>query len=258
MQALNTGRLGNGRHNVNLIGYSTCCSNVVAKFGRPSQQVDCGSTKDSISRTIRARVIFSVILASHKLHPTSSHHHRSTMVSSPAASSEESAAFSATVQITPAGADIAMASAEAEASKSGLNVTICVCDAGGVPIIVKRNAYPASYESAVKKANLAALFQRETGNASIEETESGLRLSVLKRGGVPFILNGVCCGSVGVSGAEPEQDEMIARTAVNALQDIFWSHQVFASEKDLEASSSSSDSPELNGGIGGRLFRRRS
>lgn len=179
------------------------------------------------------------------------------MVSSPATSEENSnAAFSATVQITPAGADIAMASAEAEAEANGLAVTIAVCDAGGVPIIVKRNAYPASYESAVKKANLAALFQRETGNASIEETESGLRLSVLKRGGVPFLLNGVCCGAVGVSGAEPEQDEKIARAAVTALQDIFWSHQVFSSERDLEQSSgSSSESAEV--GSGRRLFRRR-
>jgi len=172
------------------------------------------------------------------------------MVSSPAASEPSNAAFSATVQITPAGADIAMASAEAEATANGWDVTICVADAGGVPIIVKRNAYPASYESAVKKANLAALFQRETGNASIEETESGLRLSVLKRGGVPFTLNGVCCGAVGVSGAEPEQDEIIARAAVKALQDIFWSHQVFASEKETQE-----EAPVSN--RSGRIFRRR-
>lgn len=131
-------------------------------------------------------------------HTNSTIQHRVTMVSSPpSASGESNAAFSATVQITPTGADLAMASAEAEATANGWDVTICVCDAGGVPIIVKRNAYPTSYESAVKKANLAALFQRETGNASIEETESGLRLSVLKRGGVPFLLNGVCCGAVG-------------------------------------------------------------
>lgn len=174
------------------------------------------------------------------------------MVSSPDASGESNAAFSATVQITPAGADIALARAEAEATANGWEVTICIADAGGVPIIVKRNAYPASYESAVKKANLAALFQRETGNASIEETESGLRLSVLKRGGVPFTLNGVTCGAVGVSGAEPEQDEKIARGAVTALQDIFWSHQVFASDKDIEPNA---DAPVSN--RSGRLFRRR-
>lgn len=176
------------------------------------------------------------------------------MLSSPDASDQANAAFSATVQITPAGADIAMASAEAEASKNGLECTICVCDAGGVPIIVKRNAYAASYESAVKKANLAALFQKETGSASIEETESGLRLSVLKRGGVPFTLNGVCCGAVGVSGAEPEQDEMIARVAVTALQDMFWSHQVFSSNKD-NAEEGNDKTPVSN--RSGRLFRRK-
>lgn len=34
-----------------------------------------------------------------------------------------------------------------------------------------------------------------------------------------------CCGG---------EDEKVARVAVNALQDIFWSHQVFSSEKILK------------------------
>lgn len=142
-------------------------------------------------------------------------------------SSEPNAAFSAGVVITGGAADIAMAAAEAEAASNGWAVTICVCDAGGVPIQVKRcnNAFAASYEIATGKARSAALFAKETGlledAANVVDGKSRASLLsspfVLMRGGVPFVVNNICCGAVGVSGVQADQDELIARAAVAAL-----------------------------------------
>jgi len=133
-----------------------------------------------------------------------------------------------TMRITASGAELAMAGAEAEASANGWDVTICISDAGGVPVLAKRcnNAFAASYEIAVGKAKSAALFAKKTSllesvaNVS-EGSGRAAMLSapfVLMGGGIPFIVNGVCCGAVGVSGVKPDQDEKIANAAINALE----------------------------------------
>lgn len=140
-----------------------------------------------------------------------------------------SPAFASTVAITPAGADIGMAAAQAEAAANGWDVTICICDAGGVPIQVTRTAFPASYDIAVGKAKSAALFAKETGkledavNVSGGKSRASLLSSpfVLMRGGVPLILDGNCCGAVGVSGVQADQDEQVARVAVEAMSNMF-------------------------------------
>lgn len=140
-----------------------------------------------------------------------------------------SAAFASTVVITPTGAEIGMAAAQAEAAANGWDVTICISDAGGVPIQVKRNAFPASYDIAVGKAKSAALFSKETGNLedAVNVSQGKSRASllsspfVLMRGGVPLILDGTCCGAVGVSGVQADQDEQVARVAVEAMNNMF-------------------------------------
>jgi glc operon protein GlcG len=132
------------------------------------------------------------------------------------------------VQITPAGAARAMAAAEAEATANGWDVTICISDAGGTPIMVKRKAFAASYDIAVGKSRSAALFGKETAGleAAVNVAEGASRTAllsapfVLMRGGVPFLVNGVCCGAVGVSGVKPEQDEQVARAAVAVLTSV--------------------------------------
>jgi glc operon protein GlcG len=132
------------------------------------------------------------------------------------------------VQITPAGAARAMAAAEAEATANGWAVTICISDAGGIPIMVKRKAFAASYDIAVGKSRSAALFGKETAGleAAVNVAEGASRTAllsapfVLMRGGVPFLVNGVVCGAVGVSGVKPEQDEQVARAAVAVLKSV--------------------------------------
>lgn len=137
--------------------------------------------------------------------------------------------FASTNIISPAGADVGMAAAQTEAAANGWDVTICVCDAGGVPLQVKRNAFPASYDIAVGKAKSAALFAKETGQLedTVNVVEGKSRTSllsspfVLMRGGVPLMLDGVCCGAVGVSGVQAAQDEQVSRVAVQAMSDLF-------------------------------------
>ncbi|KAL3909693.1 MAG: hypothetical protein SGILL_007986 [Bacillariaceae sp.] len=142
------------------------------------------------------------------------------------------AAFASTVAITPTGADIGMAAAQTEAAVNGWDVTICICDAGGTPIQVKRtlNAFPASYDIAVGNAKSAALFRKETGNLedAVNVSQGKSRASllsspfVLMRGGVPLIMDdGTCCGAVGVSGVQADQDEQVARVAVDAMRNMF-------------------------------------
>eukprot|EP00548_Thalassiothrix_antarctica_P006584 CAMPEP_0194131078 /NCGR_PEP_ID=MMETSP0152-20130528/1917_1 /TAXON_ID=1049557 /ORGANISM="Thalassiothrix antarctica, Strain L6-D1" /LENGTH=152 /DNA_ID=CAMNT_0038825739 /DNA_START=116 /DNA_END=574 /DNA_ORIENTATION=- len=147
----------------------------------------------------------------------------------------ENAAFKTTILITSDSSDIAMAAAEAQAKKHGWEVTICVCDAGGIPIQVKRNTVPASYEIAVEKAKTAALFGKPTGileDASKVAATAGLSSPhALMKGGVPFIIDGVICGSVGVSGVTPKNNEAVAKVAISALADLVWSHRVFEAQK---------------------------
>jgi glc operon protein GlcG len=151
------------------------------------------------------------------------------MVSSSQDTNPSPAPFASAVVITPTGADIGMAAAQAEAAVNGWDVTICICDAGGVPIQVKRNAFPASYDIAVGKAKSAALFAKETGNLEDAvnvlggKSRASLLSSpfVLMRGGVPLMLDGTCCGAVGVSGVQADQDEQVARVAVEAMRNIF-------------------------------------
>ena len=142
----------------------------------------------------------------------------------------ENILFQPTVCLTSAAAETAMAAAEREASKYGWKVTICISDAGGTPLLVKRvdGAFAASYDISTAKAKTAALFSKDTAlleeAANVNDGNSRTALLsapfVLMRGGVPIIINGVCCGSVGVSGVKPDQDDQIAKAAVNALPSI--------------------------------------
>mmetsp|Transcript_22303 Transcript_22303/g.33714 ORF Transcript_22303/g.33714 Transcript_22303/m.33714 type:complete len:277 (-) Transcript_22303:188-1018(-) len=165
---------------------------------------------------------------------------------------EGNTAFKQTIVLTPVASDIALAAAEAESLKNDCEVTICVCDAGGVPIQVKRNTFPASYEIAVGKAKTAALFGKSTGTLSDEilEESTARRESlenspfVLSKGGVPLKIDGAICGGVGVSGAMPEQNEQIAQAGVAALADLIWSKRVFEAEQQAELLTSKQREPD--------------
>jgi glc operon protein GlcG len=129
--------------------------------------------------------------------------------------------------LTPAATHIGMTAALAKAASEGWEVTVCICDAGGVPMHVQRTAraFPASYDVACGKAKSAALFAKETGllEDSVNGGRSALLSSsfVLMRGGCPILYeNGQVCGAVGVSGVQADQDELVARAAVEAVTNL--------------------------------------
>jgi len=129
--------------------------------------------------------------------------------------------------ISPEGAEIAMVGAQNEATSNKWDVTICVSDASGTPIHVKRlnDAFPASYEISVEKAKTAAMFRKETAllesSVNVDQGQSRAALLsapfVLMGGGVPIMVDGVCCGAVGVSGVTPDQDAQTANAGVTAF-----------------------------------------
>ena len=153
-------------------------------------------------------------------------------------------AFREGVILTQAGADIGMAAAEAEAEAHGWDVTVCICDPNGIPIQVKRNTSvgASSYDMAVEKAKSAAMFGKPTGvgaknsKGGTKEAAAAL-VSVYPfmhmAGGVPLILNGKCCGAVGVSSGNfmTDYDEKVALASVKSMADMYWSYQVMAEEE---------------------------
>ena len=172
----------------------------------------------------RAAVTLSLLLGG----STAAFAFQSPSVRAPSRSFDTAAgngAFEPAVALTPAGAAVAMAAAEAEAAANGWDVTIVVADAGGVPLQLHRNAFPASADVAMGKARTAALFGRNT--AALEaaaNTEGGSARSallsapfLLMRGGVPIVMDGRTVGAVGVSGVAADQDEQVAAAGVAAL-----------------------------------------
>lgn len=161
-----------------------------------------------------------------------------------ARSAAANGAFREGVVLTQIGADVGMAAAEAYAEAHGWDVTVCICDPNGIPIQVKRNTSigAASYDMAVEKAKSAAMFGKPTGvgatasKSSTKEATAAL-VSVYPfmhmAGGVPLILNGKCCGAVGVSSGiiMTENDERIALASVKSMADMYWSYQVMAEEE---------------------------
>jgi glc operon protein GlcG len=109
------------------------------------------------------------------------------------------------------------------------SVSIAVVDSGGHLLMVERRdgASPASVETAIAKARMAALNGKPT--AAMEASINGERPALLQlagllgqpaaamAGGLPILLEGLCLGAVGVSGMTPDVDSAIATAGLNAL-----------------------------------------
>lgn len=116
------------------------------------------------------------------------------------------------------------AAAEKEAAKNGWIVAIAILDDGGhlLHFVRMDGATPANARIAEEKARTAALSRRTSG--SWEERVKAGRVVMMKmpgilpvQGGVPILAEGVCVGSVGVSGVQSDEDEQIAQAGIAAL-----------------------------------------
>lgn len=114
---------------------------------------------------------------------------------------------------------------EARAEAEGVNVALCVLDAGGNLVLHVRmdGTVLAAVEIAEKKAYTAVALGRPTMDISQDvlpggamygfDAISGGRYAVFG-GGIPFRIDGALAGAIGVSGATTAQDIAIGEGAL--------------------------------------------
>ena len=138
--------------------------------------------------------------------------------------------FARTNRLTSKGAKTMMEAAISQAKKFGIAVTVAIVDAGGHLLHLERmdgGRFHTIHSSTVK-AVCSASNKRPTTTkgAQAQELDTlhaiGLSLAAgperwtAMEGGFPIVYEGECLGGIGVSGGDWEQDEKIARTAIDA------------------------------------------
>ncbi|WNK19633.1 heme-binding protein [Halomonas piscis] len=115
--------------------------------------------------------------------------------------------------------------AQQEADRQGWNVTVAITDDGGHLLALRRldGTAPFTAEAATHKARTAAVGRRETEffEDMINHGRTAfvtVPLKGLLSGGVPIVVEGDVVGAVGVSGVKPDQDALIAKAAIRALE----------------------------------------
>ena len=118
-----------------------------------------------------------------------------------------------------------------EAERLDISVTVAIVDSGGHLLVLERmdGGRFHTVHSSTTKAICAASNKRPTTTrgAQAQELDTlralGLALAAgperwtAMEGGFPIIVSGECIGGIGVSGGDWQQDEMIARAAVEAV-----------------------------------------
>jgi uncharacterized protein GlcG (DUF336 family) len=136
-----------------------------------------------------------------------------------------------TKRLTHAGAKKMAATAIEKASAAGIAVSVVIADAGGHVLVIERmdGGRFHTVHSATTKAVCAASNRRATSSQGAQAQPLdiahalGLALAAgpqrwtAMEGGYPVIVDGECIGGIGVSGGTWEDDQAIARTAVEAI-----------------------------------------
>lgn len=139
--------------------------------------------------------------------------------------------FANTQRLTTAGAKTMLAAAIAKAEEFGIAATIAIVDAGGHMVVLERmdGGRFHTVHSSTTKAVTAASNKRPTTTRGAQGQELdtlhaiGLSLAAganrwtAMEGGFPIIVDGECLGGIGVSGGDWQQDEDIAKAAVEAV-----------------------------------------
>ena len=143
--------------------------------------------------------------------------------------------FARTHRLTSKGAKMMMAAAIARAEAFGIAVTVAIADAGGRLLLLERmdGGRFHTAHSSTTKAVCAASNRRPTTTRGAQaqhlDTAHALGLApaagpgrwTAMEGGFPILHEGECMGGIGVSGGDWEQDEAIARAAVEAVGAAF-------------------------------------
>ncbi len=139
--------------------------------------------------------------------------------------------FANTQRLTTAGAKTMLAAAIAKSEEFGIAATIAIVDAGGHMVVLERmdGGRFHTVHSSTTKAVTAASNKRPTTTRGAQGQELdtlhaiGLSLAAganrwtAMEGGFPIIVGGECLGGIGVSGGDWQQDEDIAKAAVEAV-----------------------------------------
>ena len=139
--------------------------------------------------------------------------------------------FASSQRMTTAGAKSMLGAAIAKAEDFGISATIAIVDAGGHLLVLERmdGGRFHTVHSSTTKAVSAASNKRPTTTRGAQGQELdtlhaiGLSLAAgterwtAMEGGFPIIIDGECLGGIGVSGGDWQQDEDIAKAAVEAL-----------------------------------------
>lgn len=119
-----------------------------------------------------------------------------------------------------------MAAAEAAARKNNWNFSIAIVDTGGHMVLMQRmdGAFFASAKVAGDKAWSAAAYRRPGKALQDRLATGGAEIRILRlqgaspiEGGDPIVADGKVIGAIGVSGGSGEQDGVVARAGVAAL-----------------------------------------
>tara|TARA_B100002052_G_scaffold289526_1_gene307074 strand:- start:1026 stop:1463 length:438 start_codon:yes stop_codon:yes gene_type:complete len=139
--------------------------------------------------------------------------------------------FATTQRLTTAGAKTMLAAAIAKSEEFGIAATIAIVDAGGHMVVLERmdGGRFHTVHSSTTKAVTAASNKRPTTTRGAQgqdlDTLHAIGLSLAAganrwtamEGGFPIIVDGECLGGIGVSGGDWQQDEDIAKAAVEAV-----------------------------------------
>jgi len=139
--------------------------------------------------------------------------------------------FRSTKLITDKGAKAMLDAAVSKAEEYGIAATIAIVDAGGHLLKLDRmhGGRFHTVHSATTKAVSSASNKRPTTTKGAQgqdlDTLHAIGLSLAAgterwtamEGGFPIMVDGDCIGGIGVSGGDWEQDEAIARAAIQAV-----------------------------------------
>jgi len=134
-------------------------------------------------------------------------------------------------RLTYDGAKKMMATAIDKARQANLAISCCITDSGGHVIVLERmdgGRFHTVYSSTTKAACAASNKRPTTAKGAAAQpldTSHAIGLALAAgperwtamEGGYPIIVAGECIGGIGVSGANWELDDRIAREAVESI-----------------------------------------
>ena len=139
--------------------------------------------------------------------------------------------FTMIQRLTTSGAKTMMTAAISKAEEFGIAVTVAIVDSGGHMLVLERmdGGRFHTVHSSTTKAVTAASNKRPTTTRGAQgqdlDTLHAIGLSLAAgasrwtamEGGFPIIVDDECLGGIGVSGGDWQQDEEIAKAAVEAI-----------------------------------------